>query len=286
MNCEKTKSLLQGYVENDLPHAKRSDVDQHLQSCTGCRQELEQIVELQELIEREPEYEPPESLKEQFNEALLSEIAQQEAQERNRSATSLASLWEVISPKKSLAFRFAAGALILACGIVIGYKFRAPDSEPTTSEVLAQLQQDMDEMKAIYLANALSLPRPSQRLQALVSYEPSSFSPEATAAYLQALRQDSNVNIRLAALQILSEYSNRQEIRDELLVILKEEKEPLIQVSIIRLFEHSIDDRILPTLQNLILSDETNDYVKGYAMKAIQKIEIEGYAKSITRETL
>ena len=285
MNCKKTRSLLQSYVEKDLPNGKRTDIDRHLHDCIQCRQELEQIVELQGLIERQAEYEPPASLREQFNEALFDEIAQHDARERDRPATSFASLLEAVSVK-SLTFRFATAALVLACGIMVGYNLRAPDSEPATSEVLAQLQQDMDEMKAIYLANALSLPRPSQRLQALVAYEPTSFSPEATAAYLQALRRDSNVNIRLTALRILSEYSSRQDIRDELLDILKKEKEPLIQVSIIRVFEHSIDSRTRPILQDLILSDETNDHVKGYAMNVLQKIEIEGNVKSKTSKTL
>jgi len=36
----------------------------------------------------------------------------------------------------------------------------------------------------------------------------------------------------------------------------------------------------------MILSDETNDYIKGYAMNAIQKFEIEGYAKPKISETL
>jgi|GEM_PF-2118760 len=285
MNCSKVKDLLQSHVEESLPEAKRRGVDSHLQDCSQCRRERAQIVALQELIARQSEFDPPPSLKERFNEALLSEIAENDVRESDQRQGGIGSLLAFISFQGFLPYRMAAVALALVGGIAIGYKLQSPGDDAAT-RAITQLQEDMEAIKAVYLANALSLPRPSQRLQALVAYQPSSFSPAATAAYLQVLREDDNVNIRLAALHILSEYSEREDVRNAFIEILEKEREPIIQVSIIQIFEHSIDDRIFLVLREMILSDETNDYIKGYAMNAIQKIEIEGYAKSKISETL
>jgi len=54
MECEKVRGLLPGYLDGALPSVGRSDshviIGQHLQFCEGCREELQQYIEVSSLI--------------------------------------------------------------------------------------------------------------------------------------------------------------------------------------------------------------------------------------------
>jgi anti-sigma factor RsiW len=56
MNCTKVQALLHGYVDNELELPTVLDLEAHLESCGDCRQELEQLTHLQQVISQKMDY--------------------------------------------------------------------------------------------------------------------------------------------------------------------------------------------------------------------------------------
>ncbi len=276
MNCEKTKKLLLDYLQNELSDKEKQELEQRLEQCETCEALLEEFRELFQAIENQTDMDPPPSLKENFNRMLVSEMESQVASRQTSLSDRFSSLLDRFSIKP-LAQSPVAILLMVLC-FTLGYYFNSRQDETSLAarslEEIERLQVEMKTLKDAYLINSLSLPRPGQRLQAIVEYgSGDSMSAEAADALLQFLYNDSNVNVRFTALQTLSEQWAGQEVRDRLLNALANENEPLMQVSIIRIFEEARDTRIIPQLESIILSEETTDYVKGYALNAKSKLE-------------
>ena len=57
--------------------------------------------------------------------------------------------------------------------------------------------------------------------------------PKVLDALLHTLRYDNSVDVRLAALDVLSRYSNRPEVHQGLVEALQGQQSPLVQLSLI-----------------------------------------------------
>lgn len=55
MSCKELVELVTGYLENALPDAERARFEAHLQSCTGCRNYLQQMRQTIALVGSLPE---------------------------------------------------------------------------------------------------------------------------------------------------------------------------------------------------------------------------------------
>ncbi|HEY0604688.1 MAG TPA: zf-HC2 domain-containing protein, partial [Herpetosiphonaceae bacterium] len=55
MTCKELVELVTGYLENALPDADRTRFEAHLQSCTGCRNYLQQMRQTIALVGSLPE---------------------------------------------------------------------------------------------------------------------------------------------------------------------------------------------------------------------------------------
>ena len=276
MNCEKTKKLLLDYLQNELPDNEKQELAEHLERCETCEALLEEFRELDQAIENRTDMDPPPSLKENFNRMLVSEMERQVASRQVSLSDRFSSLLDWFSIKPLV--QSPVTILLMVLCFTLGYYFNNRQDETNLAarslEEIERLQVEMKTLKDAYLINSLSLPRPGQRLQAIVEYgSGDSMSAAATDALLRFFEDDNNVNVRLTALQKLDKYLAGQEIRSRLLDSISNEKEPLMQVSIIRIFLEAGDARIVPKLESIIFSEETTDYVKGYALDAKSKLE-------------
>ena len=101
---------------------------------------------------------------------------------------------------------------------------------------LAALQDELAATRQTVALSMLQQQSASQRLEG-VSWstrlpEP---DPKVMAALFHTLRFDNSVDVRLAALDALSRYAGRPEIRSELLDVLQNQQSPLVQIALIDL---------------------------------------------------
>ena len=59
MECERTKELFSGYVDEEIDDILRSDVDNHIEKCSSCKLELARFRQVWGMLGMLPEVSPP-----------------------------------------------------------------------------------------------------------------------------------------------------------------------------------------------------------------------------------
>ena len=116
--------------------------------------------------------------------------------------------------------------LFLACGFLIG-RHADHGSGAAVQTQLNALQQELAATRQTLALSMLQQQSASQRLEG-VSWstrfpEP---DPKVMGALMHTVRFDNSVDVRLAALDALSRYADRPEIRRELLDVLQTKQSP------------------------------------------------------------
>ena len=107
MNCRTAQSKLNRYLDGELPVRDRDHVEQHLRECLSCRNELEGLRVVADLMSALPE--PPE-VPAGFAERVMNRAA------RDRAGKGLLlTFWQSVSPP----MRIAAAAMIVL-GVCLG----------------------------------------------------------------------------------------------------------------------------------------------------------------------
>lgn len=94
MNCEKAKELLWGYCAEELTAIEEAELEQHLEGCAECRQELELCREMQEMMKNLPEEELPEGYHTELMQKLEKEA---------KAAETVKTEWAVIPFRERVA---------------------------------------------------------------------------------------------------------------------------------------------------------------------------------------
>jgi len=62
VNCQTTRYLIQEYLEKELDTNKRGELAQHLLECAACREEMNQMEQVDKYFSHQPMLSPPEGL--------------------------------------------------------------------------------------------------------------------------------------------------------------------------------------------------------------------------------
>ena len=134
MNCQKTKKLLQLYIEDALTFGEKQLVEQHLEECSACRTELKSLSATVKLIKSLPEVSTPSN----FTENLMAKISREEIQIRSSWMDRLKR--QVSIPQ--LSFRLVGAAAITAIFVFLAFtflfNFSGLPGQPSQNEAVAQ----------------------------------------------------------------------------------------------------------------------------------------------------
>lgn len=234
MNCEAIGELLPDYLQGRLSSDLAGEIEKHLLECVACGEEAALWKNLASL----PEEQPSPALQSQFKAMLES------YQEGRWEKTSLAAekskapapmLWGLGNWRQLPAAGIVWACLFLACGYFIG-RSSVPGASQDTQEKFAAMQNELAATRRMVALSMLQQQSASQRLEG-VSWstrlpEP---DPKVLGALQHTLRFDNSVDVRLAALDALSPYASRPEVRHELVDALQSQQSPLVQIAMIDL---------------------------------------------------
>lgn len=160
----------------------------------------------------------------------------------------------------------AAAITILIMGFAMG-KF----SDSSSSE-LAALRGEVASLKEVTMTSALQRYSASERIMAVNQIERGSgeVNAELIATLVNTLNSDESPNVRYAALQALSNYTDNDEVRAELVKSLESQKDALIQVSLIILLVEAEERSAIAPLREILDREEISTEVKKQAAIAIQ----------------
>jgi len=244
MNCELAQERIAERWITGLAEDTRIELDAHLRDCVACRQEAESLSLLWNGLGEFPEEQPSRELRINFHQMLeayrLGAASQAVPSVRSAHVGGAKPKPSWLSAIRSNgwfsplqpAAQFAMACLVLGAGLVAGHLYTSRGHD---EEKLAAMSAEMQNMRQLFALSLLQQPSASERLRG-VSYsqemEPAAGN-ELTAALLDRLNHDPNVNVRMAAVDALKQFGSRADVRLGLRLAVANQDSPLVQISLI-----------------------------------------------------
>jgi hypothetical protein len=96
--------------------------------------------------------------------------------------------------------------------------------------------------------------------------------PRVTKSLLDALRYDPSVNVRLAALDALSDAMDESDVRKTLVAALPSQSSPLVQLAMVELVVEARDRESLDVLGKMEKDPKLNDVVRKKVQQGIKQL--------------
>jgi hypothetical protein len=248
MDKEKMDELIMKYNEGLADPSEIKTIEHLIE--TGAI-ELTQLRELRSLEQRVMAMEFPKPTK-TLDDNFYALLANVKKENRGFSWAHFFS-WPEVAPKLA----FASIALIL--GFFGGY-FLRPSAD---SQQVEQLSQQVTDLKEMMMFSLLEKESATDRLKAVnLTSEMSTVSSNVTSALLQTLNQDENINVRLAALDMLKPYVRDNRVREELVRSIAMQESPLVQLALAELMVALQEKSSVKEFEKILKSDKTPSDVR------------------------
>ena len=262
MEAKDLEKYIVDYIDGNLPKAKMQAIKEAIEASEECKILYEETKALFVAMSNEPEQEPSLGLRQDFYKMLEEE--KQLQQDR---------VVQLVPEKKDFpwkyAFQIAASFVLLFLGFFAG----SYNSEQKASKEIANLKEQTTELKQDMMLALIDNRSASKRIQA-VSYTEEFTQPDAEIinALISRLQFDPSVNVRLAAAEALSKYSDMELVKKAFIDALSTEKNPDLQIAIIQFLVEVQEKRALEPMQQLLDQPDTPDFVKAQANSGISQI--------------
>lgn len=252
MQCEEVKINIPEFIDERLEESTRLSVESHIKSCESCRETYTEMKSFLKYTDSFSEIEPPKNMKEEF--MMMAEMEDF----GNNTRKLIVPSW----------IKVAAMILVVIGTFSAGY-FTGSDKNDT-KQVLAE----MENLKQQVLLAGLRDYSGPQKIEAV--YNVANFSETNTDlvnALIYTLNSDKNINVRLAALNVLSGLMAKNEkVKNELINSLVIQENPLIQISLIQVLTESGIKEAKENIELISNKDDIDPNVKDYAENMIKTI--------------
>lgn len=273
MMCERVREQIPDCLAGRLDPATRERVIEHLETCSACRADVAELGPLWRGLESMKEPEPSPAMRSRFMETLRAyEEGYQEAQRRQVYTKPRANFWTGWFPAQR-GWQAAFAGLLVCAGIAAG-RYALPTRDAGPVPELAQLQGQVENLRQLVALSLLQEHSPSSRLRG-VTYSNQMTQPDRKVeqALLYAVNHDSNINVRLSAVDALAKFAASSEVRRGLVDSVPVQDSPLVQIALIDLMVQINAREGIATLRKLVDAPETNQDVRERAASAMQKME-------------
>jgi hypothetical protein len=171
------------------------------------------------------------------------------------------------------AVQFFVAALLLIGGVIIGRSL-APSPPQQQSADVNQLRREVGDLREIVALSLMQQESATERLRG-VSWSNQIDQPDGKvlSALLDTLMHDPNVNVRLASIDALRRFGERQVVRNGALQALSQQESPLVQVALIDFMVELREKESIRTLQKLADDDRIDETVRKRAALGIQDFQ-------------
>jgi hypothetical protein len=252
MTCEEAQSRMADAWAQSLTDADELALEAHLADCGNCRAEDSRLRGTWRDLALMPADEPSPRLRARFYEALSA----------YREGAAVSKRWQV--------WQIAAGIALLISGFGAGYlAHREPASE------MKELREEVASMRQLVALSLLQQQgSASERLRGVsLAYQVEPSNAEVLSALVTAVNHDSNVNVRLAAVDALRNFAGSPVTRRAAVESLPQQDTPLVQVALIDLLVDINDRQAAPDLRKLADDTSVDDNVKERALWALKRFE-------------
>lgn len=275
MQCEEVRDQFTDYLANNLDEPGRSDVQQHLIACDSCREAAEALKDIWMKLDAIPAEKADSMAMRARFEVML------DAYRQGMDHAPAAGFWSGVNAwigrwwPHQPALQFGLTMALVLIGVVIGQQFRsAPVAPVTASAEMNQLRSEIHDMRQMVAMSLMQQQSATERLRG-VSWSNQLEQPdtEILNQLLDTLMHDVNVNVRLAAVDALKKFGERQLVRKGLLQALQDQDAPLVQAALIDYVVESQERDSIDTLRKMALNTDINESVRKRAEWGIENLQ-------------
>lgn len=257
MDKEKLEGLLIDYIDGKLSEAQRMEVEKEIAANNQSYRLYEELREVMQLMSKSPSIEPGLRLSEEFERAILAE--QKAVKNQGRLI--------LFSP---IVLRLAAAVALVISGVAIGYWI---NKNQQREEELVALKKEVEATKKLMMGMLVNQQSASQRmLGTTVAFKLDKADDDIVNALVKALNEDTNLNVRLAAMDALSKFHEQEHVRKALIASLATQTDPVVQINLIRLLVELKEKESLKELLRITNDEELLPAVKDEAHVGILKL--------------
>lgn len=257
MNKQTWESRLIDYIDGKADATERALIEQELSHNEAVRLLYNQLNEVMGVMNDTQVLEPSGKLKVNFEKALQTELTQSKAQAKTA----------FFSP---MVYRIAAGFVFVMISVGIGYWINLNNKR---EQELADLRKQVEENRRMMLVMLDNQQSASQRMVGIsVAYELEQADDEIVRVLVKTMNEDSNSNVRLAALDALSKFSNETIVRTALINSLEIQKDPVVQIALIQQLVMMKEKDVVKKLEEMTHDAGTMKAVKDEAYAGILKL--------------
>lgn len=281
MECRDISPHLADYLAGTLPDAELAAIRAHLGGCAGCRDEVEALDDTwQQLGTIAAERADSTAMRARFD-AAVAGFEEGAGSARGRVVRPAAGRWW----RPQFASAAAAAALLVAgVGIgrmtVTGVAAMMPGGSPpataaTTDAQLAALRDELGEMRQMVTLSLLQQQSASERLRG-VTFTSQIAQPGAAVvtALLDALADDPNANVRLASIDALRRFADREVVRQGALAAFARQTSPLVQIALIDFVVEASGSESAATLRRLSADTMLDPAVRARAAAGLGQLGV------------
>lgn len=244
MEEDKLVQLLTDYLDGNLSEDETLAVEKELANNATARKILEQLKEILGAIDTSVELSPRPSLQQNFSAFLKTKIDKKEDRK--------------ILFFDSAYFKVAAAVLMLIVAGGVGFFI---GGQRNTSD-LAEKSEVAQTLLLAKLDNQYSV---SQRLIGINEVYEATPDDALVKALIKLMNDDTNTNVRLAAVSALARFYDEPFARQALLDALSTQSDPLVQIELIQILVYKQEQEAVKPLENIINNDQTLQAVKDEA---------------------
>ncbi|HZL57534.1 MAG TPA: HEAT repeat domain-containing protein [Bryobacteraceae bacterium] len=268
MMCGHAKELIAASWTGEIDAAAESKLKHHLTGCAECGAEMTQLTAMWERLADLPAPEPSHALNVRWQSTLDSLVS---ARRQNQWRFSLSALWPQ-RPVWQVSVAAACLAIGLGAGSLLHLPFKIGGSGADRSEI-ASLREEVASTKQMVALSLLQQQSATERLRGVdYSVRMPAMEPDVVSALVTAVNRDSNVNVRLAAIDALSKVASDPGVRKSLTQSLNEQQSPLVQAALIDYVVDAHDGKAIGALKQFTEKPDLNPLIRQRADMAMQQL--------------
>jgi hypothetical protein len=267
MTCDDAQQHTADYMTGTLPVGLRSALEEHLDSCQDCARYLAGLPEMWTRLGDLPEPLPDSvAMRARFRVMLASHEADVPASPpRGRVRTWF---W---SPAVRPVWASAFSAAALVAGVGLGRYMSAPP--PIGPGDVAALRAEVGDLRQMVSLSLLQQQSASERLKGVAwTADLEGSGTAVVSALLETLANDPNVNVRLASVDALRRFAERDAVRTGAVEALGRQTSPIVQMALIDFVVEARLTAARDTLSRLAMDDTVHQTVRARAERGLREV--------------
>jgi hypothetical protein len=257
MKNENIQKLIEKFNAGSLTADEQMELEQLIESGEVSLDEITSISKLDKQISKMEMGIPSGDLDDRFYQMLALE----------KGSVNKAFSWKKLFSWPELMPKLAFASIALIIGLAIGYFVRTQQK----SEDIVALGDEVRDLKEMMMLSLIEKESATERLKAVsLTEEMDGASAKVTQALIRTLNEDSNVNVRLAALEALKPYVKESAVREQIILSIANQKSPMVQIAMAELMVQIQEKSSVKELEKIMKSERTPAEVKKKLKESIQ----------------